>query len=219
MKKCFLSICLVLTLIMVIGCKQKSVNDWVINKNTSISNLKEEYIKPYNDALKDSDYNYKLVGLLGTQVVSGTNYMYLVYDIDTDYYKVLTVYKNLENKSSVLYINDFDVTKYVNESVEANTKNISGGWTTKVYTKNKLSKKETDLFNTATEKLVGVDYTPISVLATEEKSGSNYAYLCYGKMLDKKGTTNIYLLTVYEDEHHTKEVVSICYIDLSKFAK
>ena len=219
MKKILKNILLVLICFMIIGCKKQNVNDWIINKNDSSLDLKADYIKPYNDAMKDKDYNYELVGLLGEQVVSGTNYMYLVYDSDNNNYKVITVYKNLENKSSILYTNDFDVTKYVNESKEANTQNISGGWITNIFGKNKLNKKEIDLFNKSTEKIVSVSYIPISVLATEEKSGTNYAYLCYGKTQDKIGTTNIYLLTVYEDEHHTKEVVSICYIDLSKFAK
>ena len=75
-----------------------------------------------------------------------------------------------------------------------------------------------DAFDEATTKIVGVTYYPIKVLATQEKDGTNYGILCYGKMSDQNGTTGVYLLTLYVTGN-TKEIVSIASVDLKDYNK
>ena len=78
--------------------------------------------------------------------------------------------KDLEGKTQVTKVSDFDVTKYVNEDKQMTVETLSGGWTTNIPGKPMMLGDEVgEAFDEATGKIVGVTYYPIRVLAKQEK--------------------------------------------------
>ena len=227
MRKDFLIILFVMVICLsLVGCKKKEnekggekVNSWVLNLKERENTIEEENLKIFNAATQNYT-NMKLtpVAILGEQVVAGTNYMFLA---STDSgFKMVVVYHDLEDKSTITQVNDFDVLKYVNENIELKRENLVGGWNAYIPAKPiMLDEKTQNIFDKATEKLVGVTYLPITILAEQNKSGTNYAFLCYGRLSDQNQTSGIYVLTVYVDEHNTTETISIANIKLSDYSK
>lgn len=209
-------VCLSLT-----GCKKenKTKEKWNIDMPKEEYSLEPDLVAIWNRAMKDHpEKKLKPIALLGKQVVAGMNYMFLC--MDEDSYKVVVIYNNLEDQSSLTSVKDFDVTEYVNENKESKTDEITGGWTTEIPdTLNALDESIQDIWDRATEKMVGVAYTPIVRLAHLDKSGTNYAILCYGKLSTANEFTGIYLVTLYEDSKGTAEMVSTSYVDLADYNK
>lgn len=62
-------------------------------------------------------YRLYPIALLGTQVVSGTNYRFLVYGKDTDFLAddllVVDIYENLSGKCELSTVRSFDLEKYI----------------------------------------------------------------------------------------------------------
>ena len=215
MKKKGLIIALIVVCLVMVGCKKEEtkVGDWELTLSETNDFLDEDA----KDAIKDYNKDLKPVALLGTQVVAGTNYMYLVNDSTS--YKVVVIYKDLEGKMQVTKITDFDITKYANENKSMDVETLSGGWTTEIPGKPMMLEDTIQsAFDEANGKIVGVTYYPIKVLATKEENGTKYAILCYGKMSDANGTTGIYVQTLYVTGN-TKEIGSISAVDLKDYNK
>ena len=216
MKKIILIIligCLFLT-----GCNKKGeemVGSWEDNLNSKQSYINEDALKSYKQATKDyKDKNLEVVALLAEQVVAGTNYMFLC---KSDNYKIVIIYKNLDGKSTITSVNDFDYTQYVNEEITNKNEILVGGWNTEVPKEGiKLENKVQKAFEKATERIKDITYIPIANLGTQLVAGTNYAILCYGT---SNGSNGIYLLTLYKDLNNTDEIVSSAYIDLAEFNK
>ena len=75
------------------------------------------------------------------------------------------------------------------------------------------------IFDNVVKKIVGVSDYPITVLAHQEKSGTNYAVLCYGRISNQNDTQGVYVLTINVDEHNIQEIVSIANINLADYNK
>ena len=221
MKKKSFVLLFVLVCLLVVGCKKKDEsNTWVINKSEANIMLSDDVKKVFDDASKA--YNgkeLKLVALLSEQVVAGKNYMFLckTEDDGVTAYKVAIVYKDLEGKATITQVNDFDITKYADKEISLNAEQVVGGWNVEIPGKPiMLEEKAQEAFDKATEKIVGVTYYPITVLATKEADGTNYAVLCYGKVSDQYGTTGIYVLTINANKG---EVSTIAAVDLKDYNK
>ena len=213
-KRVFLSIVIFIIGIILVGCnKTKDDINWELDKINNVV-ITDDAINVFNSVNSE----YKPIALLGKQVVAGTNYMYLCLDNNSNdiknAYKVMVIYKNLEGKTSITSITDFNIFNYVNENISNNYGNIDGGWSVLSTTANILDENVQDIFDEAINKVSNIKYIPIGVLAHQDKSGTNYALLCYGNINNKEG---IYLITLYEDLHGTREIVSSAYVDLATF--
>ena len=226
-KKYVIGITIILLSILLVGCtknnaKKKAINsNWNLEVTESEIQFDEDLLEAFNSAKeKYSDQSIKPIALLAEQVVAGTNYMFLCKTVQNDVkeYKVAILYKDLEGKSEITKVTDFDVTEYINEDANVDNSVVVGGWTTNIPGKPiMLEEKIQNQFDQATDKLVGADYYPISVLA-EDKDGNNFAILCYGRYSDANQTTGIFMLTLNTKE--TKpEISSIAQIDLKEFNK
>lgn len=214
-KRVLLSIIIFIVGIILVGCNNdnKSLDGWEIDIVNKQAIIPKDAMDVYNSV----NSSYKAVALLGKQVVAGTNYMFLC--IDDNSYKVVVIYKNLENISTITSVSDFDVTKYVNENITNNNRILSGGWYNEIPSKTiMLDEKVQIIFDEAANKITDMEYMPIGVLAHQNSSGTNYAVLCYGNK-NNDDFSSIYLLTLYEDLHGTREIVSSAYIDLATFNK
>ena len=221
MKKGLLIIVILMCLIMT-GCTNKKENTltggWETVLSNRVNDLSEEDIYNFNNAIKDySKEKLEVVALLGKQVVAGTNYMFLA-KTDTKY-KIVIVYTDLEGISKVSKVSDFDYSKYVNKDLNGNNEMLSGGWYTESSNIDyKLEdEKIENIFESATKELTGVEYKPLLVVGKQIVSGTNYAILCYGKPIVPNATTDIYLMTIYNDLNGNSEITGISYINLAEY--
>ena len=229
-KKIVLGLLVFVALFIMIGCGKKMENKrpilggWEISTKFN-SYLPKEAANLFNKTVASEKEKVTLVALLGKQVVSGTNYMFLVQK-EEEYY-VYIIYENLENKTAITSRNKFDLTKYTNEDKEIDSKELSGGWRVEVPEEDiksmKLDEKTQKIFEKASEKITGATYYPLTVLGKQIVSGTNYAVIAYGtpstKELVNDSNTGVYILTLYEDLSGNCEIVSSSYIDLSEYNK
>ena len=221
MKKGLLIIVILMCLIMT-GCTNKKENTltggWETVLSNRVNDLSEEDIYNFNNAIKDySKEKLEVVALLGKQVVAGTNYMFLA---KTDNkYKVVIVYTDLEGISKVNKVSDFDYSKFVNKDLNSNNEMLSGGWYTESSNiEYKLEDEKIEkMYESATSELTGVEYKPLLVIGKQIVSGTNYAILCYGKPIVPNATTDIYLMTIYNDLNGNSEILGISYINLAEY--
>ncbi len=202
--------------------KKESISGgWELN--TSISNkinMEEEEI------FKKATSNYKEMKLeaicyLGSQVVAGTNHMYLCKATNGNdiTFKIVVVYEDLNGKVEITKNRDFKIEEYVNVNINDNNEEVTGGWTASSECgENALSEDEREIFKKATEELTGVSYKPVAVLAKQLVSGNNYAVLAVGATVTENPVYNIYILTIYEDLSGNSDVSSIAKLDLSVFS-
>ena len=220
-KKIIVSMFIAAVCLSIVGCKKEekevSSKDWVVDYNAPNTIFGDDILGIFNDAANNyTSMKLSPIAILGEQVVAGKNYMFLAKADNT--YKVVVIYRDLEGKSTITKVSDFDVLKYVNENIQLKAEDLVGGW--KAYIPGKpimLEDKMQTIFDKATEKVVGITYLPITPLAHQDKSGTNYAVLSYGRMSDANATTGLYVLTIYVDEHNTIETVAIANVNLSDY--
>ena len=220
MKKIWILLLIGVMCLSLTGCKKENKKEkWDVDMTKEEYSLEPDLVAIWNRAMKDHpEKKLKPIALLGKQVVAGMNYMFLCKDEES--YKVVVIYNNLEDQSSLTSVKDFDVTEYVNENKEQEADVMTGGWTTEVPDNlPALNESIQDIWDHAMEKIVGVAYYPIVRVAHLDKSGMNYAILCYGKLSTANEFTGIYLVTIQEDEKATAKLVSTSYVDLAKYNK
>ena len=231
MKKKLLSILLVFSAVVLLtGCgktkeKEKKENEpktggWELN--TSITNtLMRDEESIFKKAIANyTDMELEPIGYLGSQVVAGTNHMYLckaTKDNKTTF-KVVIIYEDLSGNTEVTKVSNFDIEEYVSKDEDANYEELTGGWAASSECGgNALSEDEKEIFNKATEHLSGVSYKPVATLATQLVSGKNYAVLAVGVTATENPVYNIYVLTIYKDLSNNTKVTGIAALDLAKF--
>lgn len=219
--KLIFGILLIAVCVFLVGCGKKEeekvniVGGWTIDGTKEMAIFDDDALAAFKRA---NDKDYKLVALLGKQVVAGTNYMFLVKDNGN--YKTVVVYNNLENKSTITSVSNFDITKYVNEDISYKDESVVGGWYVDIPSGDIMIDSEIQsIFNEAMEKIQGADYKPLGVLAHQAVSGTNYAVLAYGRINTTEENSGVYILTLYKDLNGTSEIVSSAYVDLADFNK
>jgi len=77
---------------------------------------------------------------------------------------------------------------------------LSGGWVRPDhYVQSEMSEEDIERFNKAVSSIdAGMSFAPISILATQVVSGTNYAYLCEGTMVTQESTSSLYIALLYE---------------------
>ncbi len=82
------------------ACQPQSLGGWSLVDNNTPSMMKDEDSARIQTALKDQGADFKVLDLVATQVVSGTNYKALCRGNDKNLY-VVTWYKDLQGNSSL----------------------------------------------------------------------------------------------------------------------
>ncbi|MBQ6547061.1 MAG: hypothetical protein IJL74_03580 [Bacilli bacterium] len=228
MKKIF--IFALILCICLVGCGKKSssseseiVGGWTANNDIKAVNIPEDASKALNKATESYDgMTFEPVALLGKQVVSGTNYMFLckgttVTEKPVTSLKMVVVYNDLKGNASVSSVKDFDYTKYVSKDIEVNTEQLSGAWSVNSNIKaTTLSDDVNEAFTKATS-IVGVEYTPIVYLGKQVVSGTNYAFLALAKTVTAESVYSIDVLTIYDSLDEDAKLSSVAYVDLADF--
>ena len=109
----------------------KDLGEWKSIPSAGIGYLTEEEDGILQKAIEGSDQSFSGVALLGSQVVSGTNYAFLGQaDIDgVSTWAVAVVYQDLEGNVSLTSVKAIDLSKYVEETSDINFEQLAGGWT------------------------------------------------------------------------------------------
>ena len=220
-KKILLGLTLILTLTLITGCKKEEKEEvktggWEkdISENRILLDDEVEHI--FTRATSNEKEKYTPIALLGTQVVAGTNYMFLVTENSKEY-KVMIIYHDLEGNDKVTSVKSIDLEKYVNkEKQDTKEENLSGGWSTTIPGKaNALDEEIETAFINATVN-AEKHFVPIAVLGHQLVAGKNYAVLTYGRLNEKEG---VYVLTMYKDLEGNSKITSEYYLDLGDFNK
>ena len=196
--------------------KQEKKEEWSLDVENSQQMLNDDIIKVFNE----SEEKLEPIALLGEQVVSGTNYMFFTKKEEEGKkeYKIAIIYKNLQGEIKITSIKDFNVEKYANKDIELDTEETTGGWITNIPGKPiMLDQKTQNYFDKATSELTDMNYFPISVLAKQEKTSTNYAILCFGNSFNKNQITEIFILTINVDEEDTAKIISSKAVNLNDF--
>lgn len=198
MKKLVVLILAVLMLCAVTGCGQQktapaAVGSWTIPDSAEITDEARGAFEKAMEGLVG--VNYTPVALLGTQLVSGTNYCVLceaavVYPDAQPYYALVYLYKNTQGEAEIRNIVALDLGKIAETGEIENTgeaENLPlGGWTVD------------------RDSAVEVDGA-VAHLASQVVSGTNHCVLC-------KGWT---LCFVYEDLQGKTEVTKTVPLDIA----
>ncbi len=88
-----------------------------------------------------------------------------------------------------------------------------GGWTAYTDYVQIIGENEKALFEKAVEGLLGVNYTPVQVIATQTVSGKNYAFLAATETVTGEPKKGFAVVTVYEDTSGNTEVLAVNEID------
>ena len=171
------------------------VGGWSLAEDNTPAMMSEKDSTRINAVLNEDGTDLKALDLVATQVVSGANYMYLVYGTTADNtvpgYYFVTVYEDTKGNDSIIGTAPVDVT-----AIQTGTplgKGATGGWTVHGSGKpgmfhDQNAQVSFDAINTG-----DVMYNPVALLATQLVSGTNYKALCKGN--DK----NLYVVTWYRD--------------------
>ncbi len=227
-KRLFAVLFVLFAVVLLTGCGKKEeepekkavVGGWELN--TAVTNtLMRDEGEVFKKAVANyTDYTLEAIGYLGSQVVAGTNHMYLckaTKDNETTF-KVVVVYEDLEGKAEVKTVKDFNIENYANKDIDKANDEAAGGWAASSECgENKLTEEERDMFSRATEKLLGIDYKPVEVLATQLVSGKNYAVLAVGATVTENPIYNIYVVTIYKNISGESEVISVAKLNLADF--
>jgi len=202
MKKWIAIALLAVLLFSLAACGQKkaetsAVGGWTLNESGELSAEAKAAFDKAAEGLVG--VNYTPVALLGTQLVSGTNYSILaeatvVYPGAEPYYAVITVYEDLQGKTEIRNIAALDLGKIaesgVIENADAAEGQLLGGWTVD------------------REGSVEVEDAVLH-LASQLVSGTNHCVLC-------KGWT---LKFVYENLEGKTEVTQSAALDIAALSQ
>lgn len=149
---------------------------------------------------------YEPVALIGSQVVAGTNYQLLcritpVVPDAVPHYAIVTLYEDPDGNASIT-----DILESQAEG-EALPGELTGAW------ENPESPVMTDeakaAMDKALEKLVGADYKPIALLATQIVSGTNYSILCQVTPVVPDAESSFAIVHVYRDLEGNAEITEV----------
>ena len=169
------------------------------------------------------------IAVLGTQLVSGTNYCILAYGTlvtanPVTYLYEVDVYSDTAGNAEITSVSVFDIGAYTtpessddptDDPTDESSDIIGGYWKFSDLSAENVTEEEQTVFDKAMESFDGVDYEPKDVIATQTVSGTNYAFLCIDTVVYPGAEPHWSIVTVYEDLQENAEVTNIVNIDIS----
>lgn len=174
---------------------------WTVNTEFGEFDIPEPAKAAFDKATKELVGSVmEPVTYLGSQVVAGVNYSFLckvtpVVPNAESTLKFVTVYADLEGGAKLT--KSVGMADFVSE--EVSFKNLGGGYTASAACGGGVSDDVQAAFDKATERLVGVCYEPLTLLATQLVAGMNYAVLCKATPIIPNAESSITVLVIYRD--------------------
>lgn len=225
-KKLFISVIFIAICTLLVGCDDRNdgviVGGWKLDTSAKQTKIPSKALEAFNKAISGyKEDKYEVVALLGTQVVSGTNYMFFCKKVAKDggkTYGTVVVYRDLTGRSRVTRKDLFNISDYANKNIKYIKEDSVGGWS--IYKNiglSKLSKKMQDMFVKATLNRDGIHYQPIALLGTQLNTKTNYAFLAIKVDITGKTPYTINVLTISKKKDNVK-LKSVAYVDLADFS-
>lgn len=229
MKKIVIGIMLIMTCFLLTGCGKKEsvieerniVGGWDIDvplKQLEIpTNAKEAFDKATNNYTK---MTLTPISLIGTQVVSGTNYMYLCKGEDSNSTKwvLVTIHRDTSNNAEIKNVKYLNLNDYVNINNELKSTQTLGGWSVYKDIKSNLDTNIQTIFDKAVENNESMLYIPITLLGEQIVAGTNYAILSLGQSLQNPNLYSMNILTIYSELDGNATLTGSAYIPLAQYA-
>lgn len=92
---------------------------------------------------------------------------------------------------------------------------VLGGWTVTEDMTSQLTDDEKAVFEQALDGLVGAEYTPVAIVATQLVSGTNYAYLCTTTPVVPDAKPHWTIAVVYKDLQGNASLSNVADLDLT----
>lgn len=96
---------------------------------------------------------------------------------------------------------------------------LLGGWTVDPVGDDRLPEDVQSAFDRVTEKLLGVNYTPVAFLGSQVVAGVNYAILCEAKPVVPDPVQSLKVMIIYVDLSGEAELLEISDLDLGAYAE
>lgn len=218
-------------MLLLSGCSQAATEEadeteveevtggWQINEDETMAVLPESVQNAFDKACEEYvGMGFTPIAYLGSQVVSGTNYKLLckgttVTATPETKLVTVTIYEDLDGNAQITDVLDFDITALVDETTE---ENLMGGWQINTdYAVVNLPAEVESPFTEATSQLLGVNYEPLALLASQIVAGTNYAILCHTSTVSDESTEGLAVVVVYAGIDGTNEVVSVSQLNLA----
>ena len=142
--------------------------------------------------------SYEPEAYLATQVVAGRNHALFcraraVTPEAKPYFAVVYIYEDLNKKAQITEIRPLTPDGRSDENA-GTAGTLAGGWSVP-----ESQEKGLTAFGKATEKLLGVDYTPVLVTGEQVVKGMNYSVLCRAAAVTPAAEPGYCFVIVYED--------------------
>ena len=141
---------------------------------------------------------YTPICLLATQIVAGTNYMFLA-QTDAGNLVIIKVNQDLEGTVTAMDFRDVTIEDFMDHPGEDLTE-LAGGWyaaeETETFT---IDSAAGEAMDSAREHFTGSDVEVLAYLGSQIVSGTNYAYICKVTPTSLEPVSQVELVTVYQD--------------------
>ena len=157
---------------------------------------------------EDTSMTDDMKSYLGHQLVAGLNHCFLckatvVYPDAKPGYSLVYIYEDLDGNLEIM-----DITELQN----ANNEDLLGGWN--AAEDPAISEDVQAVFDKGCEKLLGVDYKAIALLATQVVSGTNYKVLCQATAVSPDAQPHYVVMTLYSALDGHVDVLSVDDVEL-----
>lgn len=194
------------------------VGGWTVNDQIVTKLLPDDSEAIFQKAMEGYvGVGYEPAALLATQVVAGTNYLYLCKGTTvtaqpvTSWYLV-TVYNDLEGNAQITQAQELDLAA-LKTTQTAPESGLAGGWSlVPVSNAVTLPQDVWAAFNKATENFDGPTLNPIALLATQVVNGTNNLVFCQGQTAD--GAQALYVATLYINSDGSAEISDVQMLDM-----
>lgn len=179
---------------------------WAVEEDTSMTDDMKSLFEKALEGL--TGVNYEPIAYLGHQLVAGLNHCFLckatvVYPDAKPGYSLVYIYEDLDGNLEV---------KDITELQNANSEDLLGGWN--AAEDPAISEDVQAVFDKGCEKLLGVDYKAIALLATQVVSGTNYKVLCQATAVSPDAQPHYVVMTLYSALDGHVDVLSVDDVEL-----
>lgn len=185
---------------------QKEAGEWNMNITPDVPS---EALKAFNKAIKNySGVKLEVIGYMGNQVVSGTNYKLLckstaVTPNASTKLSIVTVYEDLQGNSEITDVEDYSQN-------DENSENLCGG--TMKAEDVTITKEIQKIFDKATKEYAGTKLEPIALVGTQVVAGTNYKLLCKSTAVTPNAKSQLVIATVYQGLDGSAEITDVANI-------
>ena len=178
------------------------VGGWTRAESPVITDeLREIFDKAFGDLL---GAEHVPVAYLASQLVSGTNHLFLVRTTPVvqdpvEVYNLVTIYQDLEGNVEILDIKE--------TGIETNINGLMGGWSPAESPE--ITDELKEAFEKAKEPLTGADYEPVALAAPQVVAGMNYCILCESTLRSIDPEKSYALAYMYVDLEGNSEITDL----------